>query len=166
MGWGEVRAPSALSSSPSSLLPTQDLGGSTLRSSHNQKISPSSFHDLETILCLSANVPGLSDVHPSQSRESAGSGVITGTHHCIRRAICSGHREKRPQGMEDHTVPGATHSCPSAAWPPRVPMQPAVRLLSRTHVHMSLGQQTRCADVKLNVFSPTALLPIEKEKGR
>ena len=93
MGRGEVRAPSALSSSPSSLLPTQDLGGSTIRSSHNQKISPSSFHDLETILCLSANVLGLSDVHPSQSRESAGSGVITGTHHRIRRAICSGHRK-------------------------------------------------------------------------
>ena len=95
--------------------PTQDLGGSTIRSSRNQKISPSSFHDLETILCLPANVPGCSDVHPSQSGASAGGGVVTGTHHLIRRAVCSRHREEGPQGAEDDTVPGATHSCPSVA---------------------------------------------------
>lgn len=114
-GWREAGAPSALSPSPSSLLPTQDLGGSTIRSSRNQKISPSSFHDLETILCLPANVPGCSDVHPSQSGASAGGGVVTGTHHLIRRAVCSRHREEGPQGAEDDTVPGATHSCPSVA---------------------------------------------------
>lgn len=65
--------------------------------------------------CLPASVPGCSDVHPSQSGESAGAGVITGTHHLIGRAVSSGHREKGPQGAEDDTVPGATHSYPSAA---------------------------------------------------